>query len=158
MGGGPTQNSKRVGEWREDPLSPSSEYVHINLRNPSQALKTPEEIVDVMETHEFPSKLPDWSNINVLHVNTLPPRASFVVYDNVKDALTRDVSKSKTLSLSGIWKFNLAKGPFDVQEGFQDPKFDKSGWDDIKVPGMWQLQGYGKGPQYVDGFKMGEPY
>lgn len=98
--------------------------------------------------HTFPTKLPDWSNIDVLHRNTLPPRASFYVYDNVKDALTRDVSKSKTLSLSGTWKFSLAKSPFDVPEGFQDPKFDSKSWGNIKVPGMWQLQGYGKGPQY----------
>jgi hypothetical protein len=146
MGGDTSHNDKSV--WSEGPPSPSVEYVHINLRrNPSQAPETLEQRVGAMETHEFPAKLPDWSNINVLHVNTLPPRASFFVYDNVKDALTRDVSKSKTHCLSGIWKFNLAKGPFDAQEGFQHPKFDASGWDDIKVPGMWQLQGHGKGPQ-----------
>lgn len=98
-------------------------------------------------SHTFPTATPDWSNIEVLHRNTLPPRASFFVYDDVKHALKRDVSKSKTLSLSGTWKFDLAKGPFAAPPDFFEDKFEVAQWGDIKVPGMWQLQGYGKGPQ-----------
>jgi beta-galactosidase len=138
--------------WSEEPSSPASDFVHINMRrkNITNALALrPQHHIKTTETHTFPAKLPDWSNIDVLHRNTLPPRAYFFIYDNVKDALTRDVSKSKTLLLSGTWKFSLAKSPFDVPEDFHDPKFDSKGWDDINVPGMWQLQGYGKGPQYV---------
>lgn len=98
-------------------------------------------------SHTFPTATPDWSNIEVLHRNTLPPRASFFVYDDVKHALKRDVSKSKTLSLSGTWKFDLAKGPFAAPPDFFEDKFEVAQWGDIKVPGMWQPQGYGKGPQ-----------
>ncbi len=99
------------------------------------------------ETHTFPEGLPDWSNLEVIHKNTLPPRASFLPYDNVADALTRDPSKSKTLSLSGTWKFSLEDSPFDAPVTFFDPGFDTTEWGKIEVPGMWQLQGYGKGPQ-----------
>jgi hypothetical protein len=92
------------------------------------------------------TSLPDWSNLDVLHRNTLPPRAAFFVYDNAEDALTRDVSRSKTISLSGTYSFHLAGSPFEAPDFF-DPGFDRSSWGFIEVPGMWQLQGYGKGPQ-----------
>ena len=133
--------------WTEEH---SCGYVQINLPNrdkidqhPHEAEETPERD----ETHTFPTSLPDWSNLEVLHRNTLPPRAYFFVYKNASDAYTRDVTKSRTLSLSGKWKFHLAKSPFDAPSNFFDPKFDPASWGPIKVPGMWQLQGYGKGPQ-----------
>ena len=131
------------GIWTEEH---ASGYVHINLRT-SENAQGDRETPKKDETHTFPSSSPDWSNYNVLHKNTLPPRASFFVYNNGSDAYTRDVGKSKTLSLSGKWKFHLAKSPFDAPPDFFDPKFDSSSWGLIKVPGMWQLQGYGKGPQ-----------
>lgn len=99
------------------------------------------------KSHTFPKELPDWSNLEVLHRNTLPPRANFVLFDSEEDALTRDVSKAKSHSLSGTWKFSLAKSPFDAPTDLFDDKFDCEKWGDIEVPGMWQLQGYGKGPQ-----------
>lgn len=131
--------------WSEEPSSPT-DFVQINTRPKRNNMEDQSE--STKKEHVFPPELPDWSNLKVLHRNTLPPRTSFFIYDNVKDALTRDVSKTKTLSLSGTWKFSLAKSPFDTPEGFQDPEYDASDWGDIKIPGMWQLQGYGKGPQY----------
>ncbi|RDW75471.1 hypothetical protein BP6252_06613 [Coleophoma cylindrospora] len=102
------------------------------------------------ETHTFPEALPDWSNLKVIHKNTLPPRATFFLYDTPADAITRDPSKSKTHSLSGKWKFSVAKSPFDAPTGFHSSGFDVSSWGDIEVPGMWQMQGYGKGPHYTN--------
>lgn len=140
--------------WCDEPSVETSDYVHINLHEeeaPHQSSLTIRQhnTVDITETHTFPSKIPDWSNLEVLHRNTLPPRSSFFVYDSVPEALTRDVSKSKTLSLSGDWKFSLSKSPFDVEPDFFSPTFDAAAWGKIRVPGMWQLQGYGKGPQFV---------
>jgi beta-galactosidase len=105
--------------------------------------------INMAEIHTFPKELPDWSNLEVLHRNTLPPRASFFLFDNSEDALTRDVARAKSYSLSGTWKFSLAKSPFDAPSNFFEEKFDVGSWGDIQVPGMWQLQGYGKGPQLV---------
>ena len=136
--------------WIDEPSIENGDFVHINFRDghPVSALPVvTQESPVATETHSFPSQLPDWSNLEVIHRNTLPPRTSFFVYDSVEDALTRDVSNSKSLSLSGIWKFNLIKSPFEAPLGFFDPKYDTAKWHDIKVPGMWQLQGYGKGPQ-----------
>jgi hypothetical protein len=122
----------------------SNGFVHIN----SNAKPSPSTYnINMTETHTFPKELPDWSNLEVLHRNTLPPRASFFLYDTPEDALTRDVSKSKSLSLSGTWKFSLAKSPFDAPVNFHKSEYSTSEWGKIEVPGMWQLQGYGKGPQ-----------
>lgn len=97
-----------------------------------------------------PSSPPDWNNLEVLHKGTLPPRADFHSYNSVSDALSYDTTKSNRQSLSGTWKFNLAKNPFEGPEGFENPAFDTAGWDDTPVPSMWQLNGYGKGPHYTN--------
>ncbi|KAI1439567.1 glycoside hydrolase family 2 protein [Annulohypoxylon stygium] len=97
-----------------------------------------------------PKSQPDWNNLNVLHRNTLPPRTNFYVYENQEDALNYNVSKSNLYCLSGTWKFNLATNPFEAPDGFEDPNFHAEGWGDIPVPGMWQLNGYGKGPHYTN--------
>lgn len=44
---------------------------------------------------------------------------------------------------SGTWKFLLASAVSRVPRGFQDPAFSDSSWDDISVPGHWQLQDAG---------------
>ena len=98
----------------------------------------------------FPNHQPDWSNLTVLHRNTLPPRADFFLYDSETEALTRDVSKSRSQCLSGNWKFRLNGSPFEAPEGFENGSFDSSQWDEVCVPGMWQLQGFGRGPQYTN--------
>lgn len=77
-----------------------------------------------MGTH--PQHRPDWANLDVLHRNTLPPRSNFVVYDNEKDAISRDLSKAKAQSLSGTWKFDLVGSPFEAPSGFDSLTFDDS--------------------------------
>ncbi|KAI1474292.1 glycoside hydrolase family 2 protein [Daldinia eschscholtzii] len=103
-----------------------------------------------MSQNIYPVSQPDWNNLNVLHKNTIPPRAHFHTYNTVEDALTLDSTKSNTYCLSGIWKFKFAETPFEGPEGFEDPIFNTAEWDDITVPSMWQLNGYGKGPHYTN--------
>ncbi|TWU74976.1 Beta-galactosidase (Lactase) [Metarhizium rileyi] len=97
-----------------------------------------------------PSSLPDWSNVDVVHRNTVAPRSSFFLYDTEAAALTRDVSKAKAQCLSGKWKFHWSKSPFDGPRDFYTPGFADGHFKDITVPGMWQLQGFGKGPHYTN--------
>ena len=52
-------------------------------------------------------------------------------------------------SLNGLWKFHYAKNFTQLVDGFEQPDFDCSGWDDIPVPSHIQLQGYDR-PQYVN--------
>lgn len=51
--------------------------------------------------------------------------------------------------LSGTWRFHYAEHPDDTVDGFADPSYDVSAWDEIAVPGHIQLQGYGR-PQYTN--------
>lgn len=97
-----------------------------------------------------PASQPDWNNLSVLHKNTLPPRANFHNYSSTQNALTYDITKSNTHSLSGTWKFSHAANPFEAAEGFESPSFDTAKWDNVTVPSMWQLDGYGKGPHYTN--------
>ncbi|GEN81227.1 glycoside hydrolase family 2 TIM barrel-domain containing protein [Actinotalea fermentans] len=65
-------------------------------------------------------------------------------------------------SLGGTWAFHYAPRPADVVPGFEQPGFDRSGWDEIPVPGHLQLHGYDR-PQYTnvqypwDGHEAVEP-
>ena len=102
------------------------------------------------EVHIHPKSRPDWSNIQVIHRNALAPRSYFFLYDNEADALTRDVSKARAKCLSGTWKFQLSKSPFEGPQHFFEKGFDASEFADVAVPGMWQLQGFGKGPHYTN--------
>ncbi|KAI1100081.1 glycoside hydrolase family 2 protein [Jackrogersella minutella] len=97
-----------------------------------------------------PKQVPDWSNLKVIHRNTLPPRSHFHLYNTEDDALSGDVSRSRAALLSGTWGFELSPGPFKGSRDFYKSDFDHSEWKLIKVPGMWQLQGFGKGPQYTN--------
>lgn len=102
------------------------------------------------EPSVFPETILDWSNVKVIHRNTLTPRSNFYLFNNEADALTRDVSKAKAQCLSGTWKFDLSKSPFNGPKDFYQQDYDTSSFKDITVPGMWQLQGFGKGPHYTN--------
>ncbi|KAF3761719.1 family 2 glycoside hydrolase [Cryphonectria parasitica EP155] len=96
----------------------------------------------------------DWNNLEVLHRNTLSPRSHFFLYPTEQEALdaalTHDTSHSKSQLLSGTWKFHLSASPLSGPKSFFEDDYDVSDWRDIEVPGMWQLQGFGQGPQYTN--------
>lgn len=94
----------------------------------------------------FPRSLPDWNNLTVIHKGALPPRAHFYSYVSDEKALTLDRQQSEYVSLNGTWKFRHDESPFEAPEW---ESADPLSWDDIKVPGMWQLQGYSH-PTYTN--------
>lgn len=105
--------------------------------------------------------LPDWNNLKVIHRNTLPSRSHFHLYDTERDALAGRVPGSRAALLSGLWGFHLAPSPLAGPRDFHQPGFDHSRWSLIAVPGMWQCQGFGKGPQYTNvnyPFPVDPPY
>ena len=60
----------------------------------------------------------------------------------------------------GTWKFNWVRKPADRPVNFYKTNYDISNWKDIKVPGHWELQGYGV-PIYTDvsyPFPNNEPF
>ncbi|EED20697.1 beta-galactosidase, putative [Talaromyces stipitatus ATCC 10500] len=94
----------------------------------------------------FPKSLPDWNNLKVIHKGTLLPRAHFYSYVSEKEALTLNRQQSEYVSLNGTWKFRHDESPLEAPEWSSVDPLD---WDDIKVPGMWQLQGYSH-PTYTN--------
>lgn len=95
----------------------------------------------------FPGFIPDWSNLAVLHTNTLPARAHFYSYATEEAALSFDREQSEFQSLNGTWKFHYDQSPFEAPPW---ETADVTSWDDIVVPGMWQLQGDYGNPHYTN--------
>ena len=62
----------------------------------------------------FPGFLPDWSNLAILHTNTLPARAHFYPYATEEAALSFDREQSQIQSLNGTWKFHYDESPFEA--------------------------------------------
>ena len=92
----------------------------------------------------------DLDNLKVLHRNRLDSRAYFIPYKNEDDALTLERRKSDRYQLlNGMWKFNYSETPEESPEGFYEEEYSTEDWDDIRVPGCWQVQGYGY-PHYTD--------
>ena len=52
------------------------------------------------------------------------------------------------IELDGVWRFRLAAG-LRSDGGLRDGEFDDTRWDDLPVPSMWQMNGYGK-PAYTN--------
>ena len=84
----------------------------------------------------------DWENPHVLGINKLPYHATLQLPSKWNEC--REIH-----SLDGQWKFRWSKDPESRPVDFYEEKYDVSGWDDITVPGNWQLQGFGK-PIYVN--------
>ena len=92
----------------------------------------------------------DWESLGVLERNRAKSRAYFIPYADAAGALSYDRGRSDWYkSLNGIWKFHYAPQPEAAPENFFAEAFDVSGWDEIPVPGHWQLHGYGS-PHYTD--------
>ena len=83
-------------------------------------------------------------NPSLVEENQEPPRVPLFLFDSESDAITGDRNQSPWyFSLDGTWKFRWDKNPYEVPAGFYRPDYDASGWDEITVPGTWQMQGYG---------------
>jgi beta-galactosidase len=94
---------------------------------------------------------PEWNNNpEVFHINREEAHSSLFPYSNEKEALHGDYEESKNyLSLNGQWKFNLSENPDSRPEDFYMEDYDVELWDEIKVPGNWQTQGFDY-PIYVN--------
>jgi beta-galactosidase len=88
------------------------------------------------------AQLPDWENPAVFRVNNEPHHATLLPYPDKASALSFEKSASPFYkSLNGNWKFLWVKNPNEVPKDFHLPAFDVASWDNIEVPGNWQLQG-----------------
>jgi len=88
--------------------------------------------------------LPYTEDPSVVEENKLPARATFYTASSLESASADTPSYGdRYQSLNGTWTFNWSRTPEEQPKGFYAPGFDTAGWDDIAVPGNWELQGFG---------------
>lgn len=76
--------------------------------------------------------------------------ANFAFRNGENAALSQERQKSANyLSLNGTWKFNWVNDADQRPTDFWRKDFNDKGWDNIQVPGIWELNGYGD-PIYVN--------
>jgi len=79
---------------------------------------------------------PDWENPAVNSINKEPYHNTLVL-PSLK-------SEFKEIEfLNGVWKFKWSPRPEMRPVDFYKLDFDVNAWNDISVPGNWQMQGYG---------------
>ena len=87
----------------------------------------------------------EWQNPELLSLNKEQPRAYLFSFANTHEALkVLPEGSSYYQSLDGMWKFHWVATPEERPKDFYQPAFDVSAWDDIKVPGCWNVQGLQK--------------
>jgi len=123
--------------------------LHVNFHPEQVNAPTP---ASMSHSTTHPNHTPDWSNLKVIRRNTLPPRSHFHLYDSESDAVSANIDASRAVLLSGTWGFNFSPSPFAGPREFYRTDFDHGDWKLVSVPGMWQLQGFGKGPHYTNMF------
>ena len=98
------------------------------------------------------------TNPQLLSINKLPPHASFTSYIDETSALNKDKANgSFYLPLNGTWKFHYTEKFKERPTNFMEPDFNTADWKEIKVPGNWELQGFGD-PIYVNvGYEFVSP-
>ena len=95
----------------------------------------------------------EWESPQALALNKEQPRAWGFHFPSEEAA--RGVLPERGAywqSLDGTWKFHWCKTPEERAKGFEAPGYDVSAWDDIEVPGCWNVQGL-----TGNGFKYGIP-
>lgn len=91
-----------------------------------------------------------WRDPEVFSWNKQPAHASFFGFDKDPGQFTSiPFDDSHFMLLNGTWKFNWSTCPAKRPLDFMSPDFDVSAWDDIPVPGNWQMHGYEQ-PNYVN--------
>lgn len=87
---------------------------------------------------------PMWLDERKSEENRLPMHASFFSFENESLAEANDWQQSANyLSLNGDWKFKWAENAEKLPANFESPNFDDSSWKTFKVPGNWEVNGYG---------------
>ena len=87
---------------------------------------------------------PYWQDVQVVEVNKEYPRTSFMTYNNRADALSGKFERSKYYRLlNGTWKFYFVNSYKKLPDNITDPNTNTDSWNDIQVPGNWEVQGHG---------------
>lgn len=99
-----------------------------------------------------------WEDETVFGIGKEPGIATYMPYSSEAE-MTADSAfyatpwtepaNTRYLSLNGIWKFNFVTESSLRPQDFHLRSFDVSDWDQIMVPGCWEMQGYDR-PIYAN--------
>ena len=92
----------------------------------------------------------EWQDSEVNAVNRAPMHTNYFAYESV-DAATQGCKEASSnfMSLNGMWKFNWVRNADARPTDFWKTNFNDKSWNNISVPGIWELNGYGD-PIYVN--------
>ena len=92
----------------------------------------------------------EWQDESVNEVNRAAMHTHFFAYENAEKAGSDVKENSKNfMSMNGSWKFFWVKNADQRPTDFWEVGYNDKGWDDMKVPAVWELNGYGD-PIYVN--------
>lgn len=87
----------------------------------------------------------EWQSPQRLALNKEQPRAWMFSFANLSEALkVRPEGSTYYKSLDGTWKFRWVPEPSQRDSSFWQTSFNDSKWDNIAVPGNWNVQGLQK--------------
>lgn len=112
-----------------------------------------------------------WQDATVTHINRMPMTAHYLPFTSENGALAQlkmddarrfqlNTQNERRRSLDGVWKFKLVKNPSLALTDFFKTSFNVSDWQNINVPGSWELQDF-DAPIYTDvtyPFKANPPF
>ena len=123
--------------------------VAFGARKPKAAIKPLNKTVAIQQP-----TFTEWHDLQVNEINRLPLHTLHFAYDPNDFAGTGaeylDKKKSMNyLSLDGTWKFNWVANADERPTDFYKTDLDDSKWNNIQMPGNWEMLGYGQ-PEYVN--------
>lgn len=84
-----------------------------------------------------------YENLSILHENTMPARAYYILASRRMDNLVEHREESDRMQLlNGTWKFQYFNSIYDIKDSFFEKNYDTENFDEIQVPSVWQMAGY----------------
>lgn len=92
----------------------------------------------------------EWRDPEVNSVNRAPMHTNYFAYASADEA-TKVIKESSEnfMTLNGTWKFNWVRNAEARPTDFYQTSFNDKGWNNMQVPAVWELNGYGD-PIYVN--------
>ena len=123
--------------------------VAFGARKPKAAIKSSVKMVAIQQP-----TFTEWHDLQVNEINRLPLHTMHFAYDpnDFPGTGAEYLDKKKSmnyLSLEGTWKFNWVANADQRPTDFYKTDLDDSKWNNIQMPGNWEMLGYGQ-PEYVN--------
>ena len=123
--------------------------VAFGARKPKTAIKSSAKTVAIQQP-----TFTEWHDLQVNEINRLPLHTMHFAYDpnDFPGTGAEYLDKKKSmnyLSLEGTWKFNWVANADERPTDFYKTDLDDSKWNNIQMPGNWEMLGYGQ-PEYVN--------